>query len=437
MSLDILISKYLDGELSNTEDNTLRDMISSDCVNKDTFDAHIELHHLLRNDAESIKVPQDLLSDTEDLIMMRIFAAGANVTPITAKPKRKLFAFRNIASAAAVLFLIFNVSIISDLPVGGFNLLSTNQNDIPVEFKQANNFSTNQANDKINSTKNSEFAAIDNLRIDAKSNPASITEEANIPLAIADLKEEILADELGPINHEDNTINPILSTQSKVTNGFESAVYNSSYNNNQIPVVNLQMGNDSPFDIKIGATSEVRLSSFIGNEKLVAPLDKFDGRINSSFSQSVSYALDSKSRFGFEVGMNEFDFRETVYLTLSNNELGSTGSKVEVLDPRDNLIKVPTRIEKVNYMFWGSAFYEKEIVQIDDFTLQARIGAGASNMGLLGYSRVYARYQVLNFASINIGFDSRFFKASFGINENTQQIWMNSYGLVYGVQFNF
>src|SRR5690606_24961107 len=105
MNIDNLISKYLDGELSEAEDLKLRNIITSNDKARDIFNSYIDLHIAAKEDAKSIQTPADLKSDTEDLVLMNIM----NATAAPAKVSKGLNIFnlfpRQLASMVAVFLL--------------------------------------------------------------------------------------------------------------------------------------------------------------------------------------------------------------------------------------------------------------------------------------------------------------------------------------------
>ena len=88
MKLDVLISKYLDGELSYDEDIYLRNLLKNNPDAKAEFDSAVIVNSAIREDAQSIHTPQDLLKNTEDLVLMRILSA--NEPASAQKEKRKI-----------------------------------------------------------------------------------------------------------------------------------------------------------------------------------------------------------------------------------------------------------------------------------------------------------------------------------------------------------
>ena len=70
MNLDSLLSKYLDGELTHDEDEQLRSLLSEDKDAKVDFDSAVLLNAAMKDDSESILVPEEVSQETEDNILM-------------------------------------------------------------------------------------------------------------------------------------------------------------------------------------------------------------------------------------------------------------------------------------------------------------------------------------------------------------------------------
>lgn len=77
---DILVSKYLDGDLSIEEDQELRKRISEDPDAKEAFDAAI-LIHIAMSCADPLEVPEDMREDTLAAVFARIDSAAASPLP--------------------------------------------------------------------------------------------------------------------------------------------------------------------------------------------------------------------------------------------------------------------------------------------------------------------------------------------------------------------
>lgn len=169
MNYDELISGYFDGELTPKEDETLRQEMANNPDVKADFDDAVFMHYALKNDAETLKVPEDLKRNTHDLVMMRMLADKANSLPkdkiltnVNTKPniddktavsakatiiKRWHTAMHFAASVAAVLILGFvNVSEYSIFR--HLNDLYTYQND-HFDVTKINQKKQNTTNTKI------------------------------------------------------------------------------------------------------------------------------------------------------------------------------------------------------------------------------------------------------------------------------------------------
>ncbi|MBK9246845.1 MAG: hypothetical protein IPM69_01715 [Ignavibacteria bacterium] len=66
MNHNLLISKYLDGELSFDEDNELRRLLSESSAIKEDFDSATMLHFMMKDDSES-KFLIGFILQTEEL----------------------------------------------------------------------------------------------------------------------------------------------------------------------------------------------------------------------------------------------------------------------------------------------------------------------------------------------------------------------------------
>jgi hypothetical protein len=113
MNTEKLISKYLDGNLTNEEDAILRFAINNDLKAKNAFEQSVHIFSIMKKDAQDIRVPKKLLSNTEDIIMMKyINIANQNIKSVPVKRNYK-FAYNLIA--ASVCFLFLNLFFIADL----------------------------------------------------------------------------------------------------------------------------------------------------------------------------------------------------------------------------------------------------------------------------------------------------------------------------------
>lgn len=203
MNYDELISGYFDGELTPEQDEALRQEIANNPELKADFDDAVFMHYALKNDAQSLDVPEDLKRNTHDLVMMRMLADKSNSLPKseevltdgTAKTsiqepkltivKRWHSARHFVASVAAVLILGFvNVSEYSIFR--HLNDIYTYQNDhFDVTKSNQNSKTTNTKiiyrniiiKDNSNSAENSNESQIEQ---NSEAENAIITNESSI-----------------------------------------------------------------------------------------------------------------------------------------------------------------------------------------------------------------------------------------------------------------
>ncbi len=147
MNYDDLISRYLDGELSQEDDNMLRNEIAKNPQLKSDFDDAIFVHCALKSDSEKMQVPEDLKRNIQDLVLMKILNDNRNKTVIQySRAKTKSFAM------AVVAVIIFGFSYLSDYPTIKHinNLLSYQQNQVTSTITpqiSSNSLSTDLAED--------------------------------------------------------------------------------------------------------------------------------------------------------------------------------------------------------------------------------------------------------------------------------------------------
>lgn len=190
MSLDQLISRYLDGELSTREDIKLRNLLKENREAKKEFDSAVLLNAALREDARSISTPEELCRDTEDLIMMEIMKDYEAPVVIKQKKRRKiawaeLFETRSLRPAFSFVFAvaaisgIFAISDISDYSSSNIDTALNNNVNISVPAKQATvNGNSTLAGKVLRASKLSGGSAIIDGRNVAQANAAGSEEFA-------------------------------------------------------------------------------------------------------------------------------------------------------------------------------------------------------------------------------------------------------------------
>ena len=112
--VDVLITKYLDGDLTSAEDRALRDLLSEHPDAKIAFDESVAIHHAIREDAETLVAPADLVDETEEAILMRIF--GEAPAEQFAAPAAESGLRRRLVSSMLLLLAFLMPRAIGNLP---------------------------------------------------------------------------------------------------------------------------------------------------------------------------------------------------------------------------------------------------------------------------------------------------------------------------------
>ncbi len=546
MSLNKLISKYLDGELTSTEDDALRSLLSEKKSARDKFDAAVHLHIAFREDAESIKAPEELVRETEDIVLMEILSQP----PVTMTRKRfgsRYFYSPFVLGMLVIFFMssIFKIHdlnsnlnnnlnnnfgsdtygtladniIIPDVPAGqsGEMLNVENNSDeknnsvqsqslqnetyllSEAALKQASdklkNYRLKKSSDKSfsekslsdNNSANENISAV--LNYEANSGSAAGSSDisdagqsgdllaANPIMPEADILDGSSAFALNTIESntiesntiESNTIDnegaPNLNpTQTSDNPGFESSrlisanitdspvntankptgkmslglanIKNTTISNNPAISNNIAMMNLNPFG-NLYEINDVQITTFAGSDYYRNGVDAKGSSAISHVSQSIGYGVGNSSRIGVEFGYTQYSFDERMTISVPPGKAASHSS-IEVVNPsdqEDGFIAIPIVFNRRQKLFWGAAFYERTIV--DDYgglSLITRGGIGGSSDGLLGYARIFGKFEIISGVFINIGTEYRMFMSG-APQFSRQSDWKETGSLIYGLQF--
>ncbi len=112
--VDVLITKYLDGDLTSAEDRALRDLLSEHPDAKIAFDESVAIHHAIREDAETLVAPPELVDQTEEAVLMRIFGEAPAAT--VSAPVAESGLRRRLVSSMLLLLAFLMPRAIGNLP---------------------------------------------------------------------------------------------------------------------------------------------------------------------------------------------------------------------------------------------------------------------------------------------------------------------------------
>lgn len=488
MNLDKLISKYIDGELSHSEDKRLRELISKDVVAKQTFDAHVLIHAAFKEDASSLVPSDELVSKTEDKVLSKILTNQPFVDDnVSEKKSRRVFAY----SSFVVVVLLTAVISISDFSINksGNRLADALRND-RIKLLQDNATTISQAetvpenlvmilpnensahriNKSIALPKNvitsgggaassrSALAAsvplsgsstslqtekIGEVFLDNQIETTDIVYNDRLTLSpnyhrpnrdLLKLNETSANDNVSPI--ESKTPTNFLSVQNNFINNEPKTQLNQ---NMVVPDMANVLGNTNNYYF-YGNRSKIQLNTFLGSNVLQKGYGGNTPKIVSEFSQSIAYNVSQNQFIGMDFGLTKYSYDQTENVVLPgivNNSEGSKGNagvEIRGTGTGSGFITFPIKINIQQQMFWGAVFFDQGIFSSDKFTLNGRLALGATNEGPLGYMRIYAKYSVFSWLSINAGADSRIFKWDEPVFGAAAGSFKSSLSIIYGFE---
>lgn len=441
MSLEILISKYIDGQLTPAEDARLREILRENKFAREKFNSAVELHMDIREDAENIKAPASLLKKTEDRVLMEIMKApGAAAVKFPAEKSKRLF--YSVAAVISLfmlagLYSIFNSGSSRNIDIFADNAInSVPAGELPVLMAVTSGTEntgaalvryTGLAVNTVTETSRANVPAIEGIadtRVSGSANEFAIS-GADEFIAEPSI---VISDNENPAGEERITIreNSSFGRGTGEGNGITSMI-------NHAPVAgeNMIYGN---FGNSIN--TRIELSTQMSTGFINSGLQNSEGTALINYSQSIGYSYNEDVSFGLEFGLAEFTYDHIYYISVPAGNSFGGGSSVEVLDPAGGDYFVPVKINKQHRNFWATAFYDHKILKMDKFSVQTRLGLGFNNEGPLGYGRVLANYKLFDGFYLNAGIDGKAFIYSLPMMQSGKQAVISG-GMIYGVQLSF
>lgn len=437
MNFENLISKYLDSELTPDEDSILRDILANDPAKKREFNEFVELHYILKNDAQYEYLNEDDFSDVEDNFLMHILVSQNSEPKVTPTANYKEF-LTPVMAVFLVFFIsiynIFDVKLFDNQTPLTYNLTIPKENLSALNIETINLDNTSQKiniSNKVNNAKNQIQKVVNNqvnsLEIVNTSINKSETSEG-INLSSTSNNEIVEA--------QSNIIEKIIQNESK--NQFESLkIINSNsqstssqYISNEVPLMQLNYYQEN-LNIK-NLVFESNLLSDVGRTGF-SPIDS--KKINT-YAQSVAIKINDKFRIGLELGTSNYDFITKKEVTIPYNQVGNYPNDVTKGRrlPGGILTTIDSKINYNNY--FASVFADSKLYENQYFSINGRTGLGVSNGGLLITGRLYADINLFGAFHLITGFDGRAFQND---NEfyNQNGIFNSSVSFVNGLYFNF
>lgn len=469
MNLDELISKYIDAELAPEEDSNLREFISESEKARDIFDRSVGIHIAIREDAQTIMPPKDLVRETESKVMMQIMALQAEPAPVVHKINSGRVRFYQMAAAAAVMFLV-GVITISDLNIinrFGFNELAR----LNREDGLSRNFYIDEAG-----TMTPLGDGIQTIEMPREKFVPSVNSAEFVPLESSILaysqSSEIAARNSNSLPNMP-ALPPVLFETSAIAMGNDArnAMFASSSENvtsaaapslglhqaflSQLGSKSLDLaGKDSKvsgrtsrqirisgdlgFDIGM-IHSIVNVTSHFGTDIARFGFDNAENSSVSHFSQAISFSLDESNFLGVEMGYTQYTCKDQILVKISS---GGGGHQTEGKEPSSGEIPpqyqvTPKSVSNNKQLLWCVGFWEWNFLSSGDFSLDTRLGLGASAEGPLGLSRLMTRYELIKGLYLSVGLEGRLFKANMEELSNSKSTFKSSTSVVYGLQLKF
>ncbi|MBC8124973.1 MAG: hypothetical protein H7X70_04500 [Candidatus Kapabacteria bacterium] len=361
---DILVSKYLDGDLTIDEDVELRKQLSEDPSAKEAFDAAI-LIHIAMSCADPIEVPENARRDTLAAVFARIESAAAAPTSSGVNSVRSARILKPLAAVIALLLIMC-------APVGDLFIGNGVLDESLVETIEA-------------AQPGSQHFSIKRTRI--------IVEEA--PVAPEYVNEVADAGNNLPIVQSNGLTN---EESTPATLAVADPSFDPSWT--EPPAV-------------IGPA--VVLGTFFGSG-----IGGSDGSMTNTtiISQSLGYKVGESTIIGFEFGSLSYASTSTTTANVSPRDPsaaivrrtngGESGpTKLEPTVPTNGSLRDTMTSTSTNTRFWGVAFVQQSLLRSGFAEVHVRGGLGVDEVGVMGFGRLTGQVRLQKWVSLSIGAEAR------------------------------
>lgn len=465
MNHNLLISKYLDGDLTHEEDNEFRRLLSENSAIKEEFDSATMLHFLMKEDAESIVPPADFILQTEELLLGK-YANVPNEFTASQKPTSGN-TVRNFTTAVAILLFLFV------LPFGD------NSQGLIDSFADSSVQIDSNSNDESTSTRSITYTgnavhhnkvtsiSKNNLQLATSKSSSAISQalDSNMPSSQSGLEgnsvSAVIPTETTPEidlqvptqgnQSAQNVITPSMAV-SKENSSAASSVQTQKIH---VPGTGLFISAFQPMLPYIQSEqsnpAEIQVSTFVST---MITLPSNYTNATSTFSQSIAYSLNDNNRVGMEVGYFGYTYQDGgTVLVPRSGAIGTSSKTLGMDDPAPGAndasierssLNMSTGFDerKVEYsldknMYWGAAFYERTIFNSGKVSFNGRVGVGGSSDGPMAFSRAFARYSVFSGVALTLGAEANAFMIHAPMISGKQFDVSSGVSLVYGMQIKF
>ena len=456
MNHNLLISKYLDGDLSHEEDNELRRLLSEDSLIKEEFDTATMLHFIMKEDAASVVPLPQFILETEEIILGKY----AELPTMLDTPSRSIITktTRNFTSTVAVLLLLLV------LPFGDteFNFLPSFSNSEPDTQDYSNSVTSRGISGSGRGIHHNKTQYSYLKEGNTKEYPSTSFQASGENATINSIQHDAVSESLlvnsntpqGEDSFNSLQINSTLerSKNQNESNAIQSVVQLPNSQSVNAPKTTLEFQPlMSSLQSEQNKNQEIQVSTFVST--MISVQNNYT-YTSASFSQSIAYSLNDDNSVGMEVGYFGYSYQDGGTVLVPKSNTSGLSSKILGMDdpaPNANDAKVERSSsslsagfdeKKVEYslekkMYWGAAFYEHTILNSGNISFNGRIGVGGSNDGPMAFSRAFARYNIYSGIAITLGAEANAFMIHAPMMSGKEADVTSGVSLVYGMQIKF
>lgn len=448
MNHNLLISKYLDGDLSHDEDSELRRLLSEHSEIKEEFDAATMVHFLMKEDAASMEIPVELFDSTEKLISAKFEDLPSKVSQSGQSLATKKT--RNFSSAVAILLLLMVLPFSDESFIyssGNAESTETTQDVqlspqstlLPIRrpagrgIHHANSSSvSNRPQVSLTITAESQESANFSSAGNDSENSTESTVLGNASIAFANEAQSQTEQGTSTPAPQSRTINSYTTVASSLpTPSFRSL----------LPVLKSDGNNQT----------DIQVNTFVST---MITLPENHSNTTANISQSIAYSLGDNNRVGVEIGYFGYSYQDggtflvskSTTSQLSNKILGmddpSPGANDASAERTSSSMTNSYEEKKVAYsidknMYWGAAFYEHTLLNTGNVSFNGRLGVGGSTDGPMAYTRAYAKYNVYSDIAFTLGAEASSFIVHAPLITGKTIDFTTGFSFVYGMQIKF
>jgi hypothetical protein len=450
MTLNDLLSRYLDGELTHDEDAVLRQMLASDPQAREAFDTAVLLH--VHMQCEPAEPPCPTLWDSIEAatVAQPLRASTMGLQRPISRSKRRLVAVAYTLAAllcvAPVHHMMFNLN---DTMAGGLPELQTIDGNQQSETRAGN---LNGVQAPSTAATPPSVKVVEDLSADGM---AGAVQDGDFEKSTIVIVAEMLDTQPEQIHEVEPQQTPTLrsflgssnmgSQPNGQTNWAAISEPSSTRDVAESSNTSESVSQRAPVHVEASYNTSVSTSaSHITNVQQV--------------SQSTGFVLASSTVVGIEVGVTSYTLaysgnvettsesaaagrRSTENVSDYQQTIGTNEPSNSFVVPSAKLAMVPqqsiatgtqmVRGSRAIQQLWGSAFAQFPLLELANVDILARAGVGLGEDGVTSYSRLTAEYALAKGVGLLLGAEARGMQYRVGTVNSMASA--TSFGLSIGV----